>query len=238
MLYRLGAFLRARFKDDKLLLSDYFDLISGTSTGAIIAAGLVLGMTVEQIEKHYLDLGEKVFGPRTLASNDFRTGLLVVSKRFDTGSTWAVTNNDRAKYFKARPGATAIPNGEYPLWQVLRASTAAPTFFDPEMIRIPLRRQSRAQGSRRPVRRRRRQPAQQPGVAVADARHHGRLRVQLVHGGRAAVAGVVGHWQGQPGAEPDQRLHTHHRRAGCASAEGHDGRRERPGGDPDAVAVQ
>jgi predicted acylesterase/phospholipase RssA len=163
VLRKLEAQLRQRFADPQMCLCDYFDLIAGTSTGAIIAGGLSLGMTVDQIEKHYLDLGAKVFkrsfwrqgltqekydaddvaaalrrvfGERLLNSRDFRTGLLVVAKRLDSGSTWVLTNNPQAKYFKARPGSTAIPNGEYPLWQVVRASTAAPTFFSPEEIRI------------------------------------------------------------------------------------------------------
>ena len=164
VLRSIETLLRQRFDDPDMRLADYFDLIAGTSTGAIIAAGLSLGMTVDEIEGHYLELGTKVFkrnfwrigyvqdkfdaeavakalqtvfGPRTLNCTDFRTGLLVVAKRLDTGSTWVLTNNPRSRYF--RPDAerpTTLPNGEYPLWQVVRASTAAPTFFAPEEIRI------------------------------------------------------------------------------------------------------
>ena len=165
VLRRIEGLLRERFKDPAMTLGDYFDLIAGTSTGAIIAAGLSLGMTVDQIEGHYLALGNKVFmrsfwrrgllqnsydasdvaealrgvfgsdkdGCGTLARKDFRTGLLVVAQRFDTGSTWALTNNPAARYFAAnpkRPGT--IPNSEYPLWQVVRASTAAPAAVVPE----------------------------------------------------------------------------------------------------------
>ena len=47
-----------------------------------------------------------------------------------------MTNNPSARYFKLRPNSTTIPNGEYPLWKVVRASTAAPYFFAPEKITI------------------------------------------------------------------------------------------------------
>jgi predicted acylesterase/phospholipase RssA len=164
VLRRIEGLLQERFADPALCLGDYFDLIAGTSTGAIIAAGLSLGMSVDEIEEHYRALGNKVFmrsfwrrgllqdaydasavaealrgvfGDRTLASPDFRTGLMVVAKRLDTGSTWVLTNHPEARYFKANPARPAtLPNGEYPLWQVVRASTAAPTFFAPEKIRI------------------------------------------------------------------------------------------------------
>lgn len=144
-------------------LCHYFDLIAGTSTGAIIAAALAKGWTVEEIRKKYFQLGERVFEKSllrqglfrakyddvklikelkdvygaltTLGSSDVRTGLLVMTKRLDTGSPWPVSNNPRGKYFATRPGGT-IGNGDYPLWQVVRASTAAPAYFDPENITI------------------------------------------------------------------------------------------------------
>ena len=164
VLRRIEALLQERFNDRTMRLGDYFDLIAGTSTGAIIAAGLSLGMTVDEIEGHYRALGNKVFmrsfwrrgllqnsydasevadalrgvfGTGTLGRKDFRTGLLVVAKRLDTGSTWVLTNHPKAKYHAANPERPAtIPNSEYPLWQVVRASTAAPTFFAPEKISI------------------------------------------------------------------------------------------------------
>lgn len=164
MLREIETLLRARHGGDPAFrLCDYFDLIAGTSTGAIIAAALSLGMTVDEVHGHYLSLGNFVFkrsllrwgalrakfdaakvreallgvyGERRLDSADFRTGLLVVTKRLDTGSAWAVTNNPKARYFKAGTQATTIPNAEYPLWQVVRASTAAPYFFDAEPMRI------------------------------------------------------------------------------------------------------
>ena len=40
-------------KDESFRLSDFFDYIGGTSTGAIIAAGLTLGMSVGQLLNFY-----------------------------------------------------------------------------------------------------------------------------------------------------------------------------------------
>lgn len=164
MLREIETLLRAQHGDDpEFRLCHYFDLIAGTSTGAIIAAALSLGMTVDEVHGHYMNLGKLVFkrsllrwgalrakfdgakvrealigvfGERRLDSGDFCTGLLVVAKRLDTGSTWPITNNPKSRYFKAGTQATTIPNADYPLWQVVRASTAAPYFFDPESIRI------------------------------------------------------------------------------------------------------
>lgn len=164
MLREIETHLRARHGNDPdFRLSHYFDLIAGTSTGAIIAAALSLGMSVDEVHGHYMALGKFVFkrsllrwgalrakfdaddvrkalqgvlGTRTLSSPDFQTGLLVQTKRLDTGSAWPITNNPNAKYFHRGTHANTIPNKDYPLWQVVRASTAAPYFFDPEPIQI------------------------------------------------------------------------------------------------------
>ena len=64
--------LRRRSGDEKLLLSDYYDLIGGTSTGAIVAAGLALGHSVDAMIELYLGLGPKVFGRRVGDGNLFR----------------------------------------------------------------------------------------------------------------------------------------------------------------------
>jgi hypothetical protein len=65
-----------------------------------------------------------------------RTGLLVMCKRIDSGSPWPISNNPKGMYFNAIPGQTTIANRDYKLWQIVRASTAAPTFFQPEEITI------------------------------------------------------------------------------------------------------
>lgn len=164
-LKHLEDMLRARVGGDPdFRLCDYFDLIGGTSTGSIIATGLALGFPVERIQQIYYELGAKVFkgsffklgllsakfpekpliealteqfGDRTLGSEDLRTGLMIVAKRFDNGSSWVLFNNPKSKYFNPI-GAdhTAIPNRDFPLHEIVRASTAAPHYFNPELVSV------------------------------------------------------------------------------------------------------
>ncbi len=58
--------VKQRLGDDALL-SDYFDLVGGTSTGSIIAAGLACGMTVDALQELYRNIGASVFQPGGLA---------------------------------------------------------------------------------------------------------------------------------------------------------------------------
>src|SRR3984885_2752002 len=47
-------------------LCDYFDYIAGTSTGAIIAAGLAQGMSTKQLVEFYQSNGDEMFKPARL----------------------------------------------------------------------------------------------------------------------------------------------------------------------------
>ena len=68
----------------------------------------------------------QVFGDLTLGDEAVRTGLCLVTKRTDTNSTWPFFNHPEARYY--------AQNCDYPLHLLLRASTAAPTYFESEMI--------------------------------------------------------------------------------------------------------
>jgi hypothetical protein len=171
ILERIEVLLRERHGGGPdFRLCHYFDLIAGTSTGAIIAAALAQGWSVDQLRERYLALGRRLFNrsllregllrarydkrilnselkdllgaDTTLGSPRLLTGLLVVTKRLDTGSVWPLGNNPRGKYFSAESEGSAR-NADYLLWQVVRASTAAPSYFEPETITI-----SSAAGSR------------------------------------------------------------------------------------------
>ena len=74
-----------------------------------------------------------LLGTRKLWAGDTPKYLLAVMRNATTGSAWPVTNNPRARY-----NDRALPdcNLQIPLWQLLRASTAAPTYFSPEEINL------------------------------------------------------------------------------------------------------
>ena len=48
-------------RGDDFRLSDYFDYIGGTSTGAIIAAGLSIGKSVKKMQDFYEEKGQAMF---------------------------------------------------------------------------------------------------------------------------------------------------------------------------------
>jgi uncharacterized protein len=134
LLTKIEATLRQRLGKPDLVLSDYFDLIGGTSTGAIIAAGLALGRSADDLAELYRRLGPRVFrgggfripliqprfdpkrleavireelGAATLGTAAWKTGFAAIAKRVDTGSSWVLTNCPRAKYWDGDPEENA-----------------------------------------------------------------------------------------------------------------------------------
>jgi patatin-like phospholipase/acyl hydrolase len=67
VLDRLEQELRQRLEAGPgFRLCDFFDLIGGTSTGAIIAAGLVRGMSTSELIAFYREFGREAFTKRAL----------------------------------------------------------------------------------------------------------------------------------------------------------------------------
>lgn len=164
-LEKIETMLRERHGNPNLLLCDYFDLIGGTSTGGIIAALLATGHSASEVVSMYSALGGKIFGDKfsvlsignklkanyndkplqeellqlfgdiRLGDDRIRTGICINAKRADTFSTWSMINHPEAKYYEPQaPGE--IGNKDYLLREVVRASTAAPTYFLPQRMDI------------------------------------------------------------------------------------------------------
>jgi patatin-like phospholipase/acyl hydrolase len=67
ILARIEELLRAELgRDDRFVLADYFDYIAGTSTWAIIAAGLSIGMKVAEVRAFYTDHAQRMFRKASL----------------------------------------------------------------------------------------------------------------------------------------------------------------------------
>lgn len=170
ILQRMEDQLRAVHGGDPgFRLRNFFDYIAGTSTGAIIAAGLMMGRSVEEIRNIYLNDGPAMFAPvglrrriRSRFSHKFPRGpivrtlqreftdasilelqeqgclptdrhLMMVMHNVTTDSCWPISTNPDAKYNDAtRPDC----NRNLKLWQLVRASTAAPSFFPLEEVTL------------------------------------------------------------------------------------------------------
>lgn len=164
ILVRIEDELRVKLgRGDDFVLADYFDFVCGTSTGAIIATCISAGMSMRKIRRFYLDSGKQMFDKAsifkrlrydykseplakklrseldamlgeknaTLGSENLQNLLMMVMRNHTTDSPWPVSNNPFAKYNnRERPDC----NLNLPLWQLVRASTAAPTFFPPEVV--------------------------------------------------------------------------------------------------------
>lgn len=159
VLAAIEAHLREREGRPDLVLSDFFDYVGGTSTGAILAACVSSGMSVDRIRRFYHEEGAHMFsqasllrrlqysydaeplaqklravlGPIELGDASLRTYLMLVLRNATTDSPWPLSNNPQAKY---NDRARTDCNLRLPLWQLVRASAAAPTFFPPEIIRL------------------------------------------------------------------------------------------------------
>jgi hypothetical protein len=159
VLARIESLLAAATgKGTAFRLCDFFDYIAGTSTGAIIAAGLARGMSVRQLLTFYENTGPAMFDKEsllrrwknlyksepladelkatfgkdaTLAPENLRCLFLAVTRNATTDSPWPISSNPLAKY---NDRSRKDCNLQIPLWQLVRASTAAPIFFPPEVV--------------------------------------------------------------------------------------------------------
>ena len=160
-LEELEKILRDRYKKQDFVLSDYFDLVGGTSTGAIIATLIALGKPIEDIKQLYLNIGKKIFQKRKhpfnwsvfkyfltaefthkvlekeLRDHPDLKGLTLGSKKFKTGLAIFAKRADTFSTFVFHNH----PNNKYYQYNcgilirdLLRATSAAPSYFKPKEI--------------------------------------------------------------------------------------------------------
>ncbi len=164
VLASIERLIRQRHADPSLTLSDYFDLIAGTSTGALVGAGLAAGQTVDELLDWFRPLAphlfgrqwtapllppkhdptpiqaalRSLFGDARLDDDRLQTGLLVITRRLDAlrerQGVWPLLNSPQDPEWTATEGRAG--RSQYLLREVIRASAAAPFPLQPEVIDI------------------------------------------------------------------------------------------------------
>lgn len=143
------CFLIEMEKQLKIKSRDFFSLMAGTSTGAIISGALGMGLTAEETLQIYIDLNDRVFQFNPLdwilrlgafryrtqpmvdlikekigdpKMNDVPVDLLLTAVRVSDGKPF---------YFVKDNKANDKAFGKLKLADCIAASSAAPTFFEP-----------------------------------------------------------------------------------------------------------
>ena len=150
-----GAVLAAIEKSTQKPIAGLFDLIAGTSTGGILACGLSAPgkdgnprFPASSLVEMYINDGARIFPQHLferiteLVSEKYpATGIEGVLQKYvgesllsETVTEVLVTAYDierrRPKFFRTRD-ARQDPTRNHPLWMVARATSAAPTYFEP-----------------------------------------------------------------------------------------------------------
>jgi hypothetical protein len=136
---------------------EHFDLITGTSTGGIIAIGLAMGVPAEEICRFYEKEGATIFpgrvgikkwvsrvgdlfGPKFSSQSLRETIAKAVSDRPLTEAKTRVVipsydvNAGKVYLFKTPHHATYTHHGDLPAVDAALATSAAPTYFPPHTI--------------------------------------------------------------------------------------------------------
>ncbi len=152
ILARLEALLAERTDDPETRLSDYFDLVAGTSTGGILSAiylfpddsGTRSQYTAKEASKLYLENAKKIFKRKTdpeaeekYSGRELREVLVSYfgeRKLSDLIKPSLITSYNIGKsstHFFTSHDARFKDGYNYLLWQVAMATSAAPGYFKP-----------------------------------------------------------------------------------------------------------
>lgn len=149
-------------------LHEHFDLIAGSSTGALIAMALGIGMPAREITELYENFGDEVFpgAAERLWSRLTRSLTQGVSApRYSPKGLERLLKRvfGRRRLADVSPRAMAIAydtitrtplffksykpqHADVPLWEVCRAATAAPTYFPAHLATVERRRRALIDG--------------------------------------------------------------------------------------------
>lgn len=141
-----ASFLAELEKRCGVRICEYFDLIAGTSTGGMIAAGMALGVPAETVLEMYLEKGREIFPKRKLWSlfkgkydtnplqqalrevfgekqiKDCKTRLLIPAYNLE---------NRKVRVFKTPHAEDLYIDKDYKIVDCLLSTTAAPLYFKP-----------------------------------------------------------------------------------------------------------
>lgn len=144
-----SAALLAKIEESQgVRIVDHFDLITGTSTGGIIALGLGMGMSPREIVHFYVSEGPKIFRKTpfwtsikwSLWSKYSQDPLMLALKKYfgdrliaDSKRRLVIPSYNLAKdevyVFKTPHHSRLTTDGKVPMWKVALATSAAPTYF-------------------------------------------------------------------------------------------------------------
>ena len=134
-------------EDFNIDITDHFDLITGTSTGGIIALGLGLGMRPREILRFYIEKGPDIFSNGLITSlrrlwrnkhsskglenalKDCFGDILLGSSKKRLVIPSYNTGEDDVYLFKTSHHDRLKRDYKVPAWKVAMATSAAPTYF-------------------------------------------------------------------------------------------------------------
>lgn len=149
-----SAYILKRIEETcKINLKDHFDLIAGTSTGSIIAAGIAKGLKCEELVELYQNYGSKIFEKKLLrfslkgiVSNIYQKQSLedVLKKYLGDTKLGEIDkpllipasdiNNCNVHLFKSNYSPDFVRDKAVLLKDAVLASCSAPIYFKPECV--------------------------------------------------------------------------------------------------------
>ncbi len=134
-------------------ITNHFNYIAANSTGGIIGVLLAIGYSVKEIKQFYLEHGEKIFNKQPLKWGLFEPEYdvdyfeYIIKKKVSNlrlsdvninlivpATNYSEKYSNKLVHIFKSSKAKADPNYDYSLFDVVRATTSAQTYFRPHII--------------------------------------------------------------------------------------------------------